>query len=239
MTQTEIDTGRQPVPAEVEGRRLEDEQTRQEAVLEERNRIAREIHDTLAQAFTGMLIQIGVAQRIAKDQPEEAWTLVEHVAELAREGLSAVRRSVWALQPEAEEYRDLAGALPRTVAQITRHCNLEAEVHIHGTPRLLPADIGMNLLRIGQEAVNNAIQHSHAQKLFLELTFEPDQVRLFVQDDGQGFDVRRNPAGGGFGLMGMRQRAERIGGELIIASQPGYGTELIVTAPTSASRESE
>src|SRR5579871_4338460 len=94
------------------------EQAQDAAVLEERNRMAREIHDTLAQAFTGIVIQLGVAQRIAKHQPEEAWSLIEPIAELARQGLAEARRSVWALQPESREYSDLARTLPRTIDQM-------------------------------------------------------------------------------------------------------------------------
>lgn len=223
----ELARSNEALQTEIRARR-QAEQGRQAAVLEERNRLAREIHDTLAQAFTGMLIQLGVARRIASRQPDEAWNLIEHVEELARQGLTAARRSVWALQPEAEEYSDLAHALPRAVAQMTADTPLHGQAFVHGAPRSLPADIGMNLLRIGQEAVSNAIQHAGAQNIFVELTFDVQQVRLCVQDDGQGFDLQRQAEGGGFGLIGMRQRAERIGGQLTIASQPGRGTEVVV-----------
>jgi signal transduction histidine kinase len=215
------------------------EQSRQAAVLEERNRIAREIHDTLAQAFTGMLIQLGVAQRIAGQQPEEAWSLIGHVSELARQGLAEVRRSVWALQPEALQYSDLASVLPRTIAQMTAATPIQAQVHIHGSPRSLAADVGMNLLRIGQEAVNNTLRHADARNIFIELTFDVEQVRLCIQDDGQGFELQHQEDGGGFGLIGMRQRAERIGGQLTIASQSGQGTEVAVVAPTATAQRHE
>ncbi len=210
------------------------EQSRQAAVLEERNRIAREIHDTLAQAFTGILIQLGVAQRIVKQQPAEAWELVEHVGQLARQGLAEARRSVWALQPLAMEYSNLANTLPPAIEQMTSGTPVCTHISVHGTPRQLPADVGMNLMRIGQEAVNNTLQHARAHQLFVDLTFDADQIRLCLQDDGQGFDLRHREDGGGFGLIGMRQRAERIGGQLTIASQPGRGTEVAVTAPTVA-----
>ncbi len=209
------------------------------AVLAERNRIAREIHDTLAQTFTGILIQLGVAQRIAKQQPQEAWRLIESVSELARQGLAEARRSVWALQPESLEYSDLATALPRTVEQMTADTPIQGEVQIQGTPRALPADIGMNLLRIGQEALTNAIRHAQAQNVFLELRFDAEQVRLCIQDDGQGFNPQHQQEGGGFGLIGMRQRAERIGGQLTITSQPGRGTEVAVAARIAAAPRHE
>ncbi len=207
------------------------EQGRQSAVLEERNRMAREIHDTLAQAFTGILLQVGVAKRIAKQQPEEAWSLIDRVGELAHEGLAEARRSVWALCPEALEYSDLANALARSVEQMTSSSDLRAQVCIQGAPRALPPEVGLNLLRIGQEALTNALRHAQAQEITIELTFEAQHVWLLVQDDGQGFEPHRQTDSGSFGLIGMRQRADRISGQLTIASQPGRGTEVVVKVP--------
>jgi len=210
------------------------EQSRQAAVLAERNRIAREIHDTLAQVFTGILLQLRVARRIVQQQPEEAWSLIEHVGELAQQGLAEARRSVWALQPEALEYSDLVRTLSRTVERMASETAAQMELHIHGTPRALPPDVGMNLLRIGQEALSNALQHGQARIVWIELTFEAERVYLRVQDDGQGFDLTHQADGGGFGLIVMGQRAWRLGGQLTIASQPGRGTEVAVSVPVAA-----
>lgn len=207
------------------------EQSRQSAVLGERNRITREIHDTLAQAFTGILLQVGVAQRIAKEQPEEAWTLVKRVGELAREGLAEARRSVWALLPEALESRDLANALMRSVEQMTAGADPQTTARIVGTPRSLPPEVGMNLLRIGQEALTNALRHANAQKILVELAFEAHQIRLRVQDDGRGFNLHQQADRDGFGLISMRQRAEHIGGWLTFTSSLGQGAEVIVQVP--------
>ena len=215
------------------------EQSRLTAQIEERNRIVREVHDTLAQSFTGILIQLGVAQRIFQKNPLDARDLIEHVADLARQGLAELRRSVWEVQPDALEYSDLANTLPRKVAIITLDSGLHTEVQIHGTPRLLPADIGHNLLRIGQEALNNVIKSANAQNVYLELTFGEENVRLFVQDDGDGFDPLTLNDGCGFGLIGMQQRVDRIGGKLSIVSRPKLGTEVAVTVPlpTASKRE--
>jgi signal transduction histidine kinase len=139
------------------------------------------------------------------------------------------RRSVWALQPTASEYSDLAQSLSLAVTQMTADSPVQAEVHICGTPRLLPPDVGMNLLRIGQEAINNVLHHAQAQHIFVELAFETAGVRLCVQDDGQGFDPQNQGEGGGFGLTGMRQRVERLRGSLMVSSKPGQGTEVAVT----------
>lgn len=201
------------------------------AVLEERNRIAREIHDTLAQAFSGILIQLRVAQRIAEHQPEEAWSLIEHVTEMANQGLDEARRSVWDLQPESLDYRDLAGALARYIERLESATSVHLGLLIQGTPRELPPSIGMDLVRIGQEAITNALRHAEGQTISVDLTYEPERLVLRVQDDGQGFDPRHQAASGGFGLIGMSQRAERLGGKLTIVSQPGQGTEVAVEAP--------
>jgi signal transduction histidine kinase len=208
------------------------EQSRQEAMWEERNRLACEIHDALAQHFAGILLQIGLAQRIVKQQPDEAWHLVVQAGALARTAVEEARRSVWALQPIASEYSDLARSLTQAVAQMTAGTPVQGEVRIYGTPRLLPPDMGMNLLRIGQEAINNALRHAQAQHIFVELAFETARVRLCIQDDGQGFEPQNQGESGGFGLTGMRQRVERLQGSLTISSKLGQGTEVAVTVAT-------
>ncbi len=215
------------------------EQARQEAVQEERNRLAREIHDTLAQTFTGILIQLGVAQRIAKQQPDDAWHLVDRVAGLARQGLTEARRTVWALQPNIEKYTDFAQMLPELLQQMTEETNITTQIQIHGTPQLLGSEITQNLLRIVQEAVNNTLHHAHARQIRIDLTFESEQVNLTITDDGRGFDLNRGEESGGFGLQGMHQRAERIGGRWTIATQPGQGTCVTVFVPLSPRQREE
>lgn len=205
------------------------EQDRQSAVLDERYRLACEVHDTLAQHFAGILLQLGVAQRIVKKQPEEAWLLVTQASALARRAVEEARNSIWALQPDALEYTDLAISLPHLVTQQTQGTGVQGQIRLYGKARPVPSDIGMNLLRIGQEALNNALRHAQPQHLFVELAFEETLVRLCLQDDGCGFDLENQAAGGGFGMIGMRQRAERIGALLTVRSQLGHGTEITVT----------
>jgi signal transduction histidine kinase/DNA-binding response OmpR family regulator len=207
------------------------EHQRQEAVLDERNRIAREIHDTLAQSFAGILLQSRVARRIADKQPEEAWSLIEYVSELAQQGLMEARRSVWDLQPEAMEYRDLARALSMNIERQAPGAPAQIELRIHGSQRDLPPSIGMDLFRIGQEALTNALRHAQSRTVTIDLTFEAEQIVMRVHDDGQGFDLSHQSDSGGFGLVSMSQRSERIGGRLTIASRPGQGTEVAVWAP--------
>lgn len=207
------------------------EQSRHTAILEERNRIAQEIHDTLAQAFTGISIHLGIAHRYAKSQSESVCSLIEQATELAHLGLTEARRSVWAMQPDADEYRNLVPSLSRVLQQMTDKTAIGAEMRIVGTPYPLPPDVGLNLLRIGQEALTNALKSAFAQSLIVELQFTPESVCLRVQDDGCGFDLTRHTDSGGFGLLGMQQRCERLGGQLTLTSQPGQGTEILALVP--------
>ncbi|XGV97680.1 MAG: GAF domain-containing protein [Leptolyngbya sp. BL-A-14] len=211
------------------------EQAKQTALLEERTRLAGEIHDTLAQAFTGISIQLGVAQRIEDHNPGEVKQILSQANALAQKGLAEARRSVWALYPDAAEYKDLVIALPRCIRQLATHADVTIEVEIHGTPYLVSAMVGMNLLRVGQEAVLNALNHANAKTIWVDLDFESDQVCLKIRDDGRGFVLPTDDCGvsGGFGLLSMNQRTERIGGRLTIISELERGTEIVVQVPFS------
>ncbi len=193
--------------------------------------MAREIHDTLAQSFTSIRMHLEAATRLLSRKPEQAQACITFAQELAQAGLAEARRSVWALQPEAEDYRHLSATFERLAVQQTAETAIQIEVAIIGTPYAISPDVGMNLLRIGQEALNNAIHHASAQTILLTLTYAPNQIQLQIQDDGQGFDPQQKLISGGFGMIGMQQRSDRIGGTLTISSQPGHGTEVGVTVP--------
>ncbi|MGP1386440.1 MAG: PAS domain S-box protein [Thainema sp.] len=200
------------------------------SILEERNRMAREIHDTLAQAFTGILAQVGAANQVLTDDVEATQAHLDLIKELARTGLAEARRSVVALRPQLLEEGSLQSALHRLVAQ-TRAAAMDTTLHyeIEGAVYALPTEVENNLLRMGQEALTNAIRHANADEIRVELVYDRDQVCLRVRDNGQGFGVGSMPSSEGFGLLGMSERAERIGAQLTIRSQPGQGTEIIVT----------
>ncbi|MCC5669020.1 PAS domain S-box protein [Nostoc sp. CHAB 5784] len=200
------------------------------SILEERNRMAREIHDTLAQAFTGILAQVGAANQVLTDDVEAAQAHLDLIKELARTGLTEARRSVVALRPQLLEEGSLQSALHRLVAQI-RAAATDTTLYyeIEGAVYSLPTEVENNLLRIGQEALTNAIRHANADEIRVELVYDRDRFCLRVKDNGQGFGVGSIPASEGFGLLGMSERAERIGAQLTIRSQPGQGTEMIVT----------
>ncbi|MBD3884216.1 PAS domain S-box protein, partial [Phormidium tenue FACHB-886] len=200
------------------------------SILEERNRMAREIHDTLAQSFTGILAQVGAAKQVLTDDVEAAQAHLDLIKELARTGLAEARRSVVALRPQLLEEGNLQSALHRLVAQ-TRAAAMDTTLHyeIEGAVYSLPTEVENNLLRMGQEALTNAIKHANADEIRVELVYDRDQVCLRVRDNGQGFGVGSIPFPEGFGLLGMSERAERIGAQLTIGSQPGQGTEITVT----------
>ncbi|KAB8318232.1 AAA family ATPase [Tolypothrix campylonemoides VB511288] len=198
------------------------------SILEERNRMAREIHDTLAQAFTGILLHIGAATQVLTDDVAATQTHLEMVDELARTGLGEARRSVTALRPQLLEDGSLHSALYRLVVQMRATTDTALIYEIKGAAYPLPNEVENNLLRIGQEALTNAIKYADAGEIRVELVYDNAQCILRVKDDGRGFGVGSIPRVGGFGLLGMSERAENIGAQLMIRSQPGQGTEIVV-----------
>lgn len=201
------------------------------SILEERNRMAREIHDTLAQSFTGILLQVGAATQVLTDNleaPQEHLEMLEVIDELARTGLAEARRSVAALRPQLLEEGNLQSALHHLVTQMRTTIDMTLIYESKGTVYPLPAEVENHLLRMGQEAVTNAIRYAEAGEIRVELVYEPAQCFLRIQDDGRGFSVGSVPLVGGFGLLGMSERAEQMGAQLTIQSQPGQGTEILV-----------
>ncbi|MEH2406744.1 AAA family ATPase [Nostoc sp.] len=199
------------------------------SILEERNRMAREIHDTLAQSFTGILLQVGAATQVLTDDPEATQIHLEMIEELARAGLAGARRSVSALRPRLLEEGNLESALHRIVAQMRSTTDTALICETQGIAYSLPTEVENNLLRIGQEALTNAIKYACASKIRVELVYKETQCILQIKDDGRGFGVGSIPLSGGFGLLGMSERSEHIGAQLTIQTQPGQGTEIIVT----------
>ncbi|MBD2072362.1 PAS domain S-box protein, partial [Phormidium sp. FACHB-592] len=200
------------------------------SILEERNRMAREIHDTLAQIFTGIIIHARSASNKVTVAPEKAQTLLTQVLDLARSGLTEARRSVEALRrPYLLENGNLQDALRRLAAQLDSSLTTQVVYEVIGTTYPLSSDLENNLFRIGQEALTNAIKHAKAHEIRIELVYKPTQCSLRIKDDGQGFEVENQAMRNGFGLIGMTERAERIRAELKIQSNLGQGTEIMVS----------
>lgn len=207
------------------------EQARESGVLAERQRMAREIHDTLAQGLAGILTQLGAAHQ-ASAGPEVA-RRIQIAERLARDSLAEARRSVRAIQPLA-----LADAgLPEAVAQVASRWSADsgvaAEVTTTGTPRILHPDVEVTLLRVTQEALSNVAKHAAASRVWVTLSYMEDEVSLDVRDDGAGFQPgpARVTSDGGFGLTGMRQRVSDLAGDLEIESEPGAGTAVSARVP--------
>ncbi|HEU5102761.1 MAG TPA: sensor histidine kinase [Roseiflexaceae bacterium] len=209
------------------------------AAFEERQRLAREIHDTVGQAFTAILVQLRSADETLVDAPDLARTAIGQVRELARDGLADTRRTVDTLRPQPLDRFDLASALRRAAVQATLGTPMDVQCNVLGDVYALPIDTALQLLRIAQEALCNALKYADAQRLTIELVFEPEQAQLCVRDDGRGFDLTQATAAGGFGLLSMRARAAAIGAELIISSAPGQGTSLVVALPRNTGERDE
>jgi signal transduction histidine kinase/ligand-binding sensor domain-containing protein len=202
-------------------------------VLAERARLAREIHDTLAQGFVGISSQLDAVAMNMPDEPTPARTYLEMARHMARHSLTEARRSVMDLRASVLVGQDLAAALESGSRMWTAGSGIEVELDVNGAGRDLPQEMEQHLLRIAQEAVANAVKHAKAGKIRIKLHMEAGKLFLRIQDDGRGFEQKDafSPLDGHFGLIGMRERAERLGGQLRLISHPGEGTEVAVTVP--------
>ncbi|MEO8397116.1 MAG: GAF domain-containing sensor histidine kinase [Chloroflexota bacterium] len=200
---------------------------------EERNRLAREIHDTLAQGLTAITLQLETADALLDANPKNARTAVQKALTLTRANLEEARRSVLDLRAAPLERRTFCDALKALVDQYGAEWKLEAEFELIGGERPLPVRIEAGLYRMAQEALTNVVRHAKAEQVCVHFTTTPDQVELVIEDDGQGFDTEAL-AKGRFGLVGLNERARLLGGTLEVCSVPGEGTELKITVPLEA-----
>jgi len=207
------------------------ETARQSAVLEERNRIARDIHDTLAQGFTGVVVNLEASSRaLKKDDHDLAAIHIEHARELAQHGLAEARNSVQALRPHhavdasiQKELQALASLLQETGA-------VQSQFVCSGEVQSIAPEIWTEMIRIAQESTTNVLKHAQAQNVHIALAFEHHSLTLTVSDDGLGFELKPDTHDG-FGLIGMQERAKRIGARLQIHGRPGQGTRIVLSVP--------
>ena len=204
------------------------EKLRHGAVLEERNRIARELHDTLEQELAGITMQLDLAADCFRHAPQVAQQALESARDMSRHSMIEARRSVWDLRCQLLEHGDLVSALSQIVTPLVSQDHAKVDIKVQGNPVRLPGQIEMNLLRIGQEAVANALKHGHAQNVHIELRYAPTAVRLSVQDDGVGFAANEASRAGHFGLLDMLERAQSMSSELKIEGGSGRGTRVEV-----------
>jgi signal transduction histidine kinase len=219
------------------GRRLREQMVlirqklRSGAVLEERNRIARELHDTLEQELAGITMQLDLAVDCFQQAPGVAQHAVETARDMSRHSMIEARRSVWDLRCQLLQDGNLVSALKQIVEPLVPGDQAKVDFKIQGSPVRLPGPVEMNLLRIGQEAVANAVKHGGARQVRIELRFASASVGLTVSDDGQGFAPGQSSPAGHFGLLDMRERAQSMGSHLRVESEPGRGARITVEVP--------
>lgn len=207
-------------------------QGREAAIAGERNRIARDIHDTLAQGFTGIIVQLEAAEDASRRGfGREAEQHVVTARNLARESLREARRSVQALRPQPLQERGLADALRALFGKLTEGVALHTDFKVLGAPRPLPPEWEENLFRIAQEVLTNVLRHSQASRMAATIAFSSNDVRLEFVDDGRGFDPAVTSEG--YGLLGIRERVDVMGGRLEIRSSNGSGAEVLIRLPAA------
>ncbi|HEX8312885.1 MAG TPA: sensor histidine kinase [Chthoniobacteraceae bacterium] len=205
------------------------------AILAERSRLARDIHDTLAQGFTAISVHLEMVRRKLGTSPEMVLYHVDTARQLVQSSLSEARRSIWEMRSQVLENTPLSQALRELGENLAKANNLRFSMHVSGRQSRLSPRMENDLLRIGQEGMTNAARHAGAESLVVTLIFAPGQVALSIRDDGRGFDIGDSAvasmASGGFGMAGMRERAARMHAHLDIISSPGEGTEIHLLVP--------
>lgn len=193
------------------------------AISRERNRLARELHDTLAHSLTALAVSLETVKAYFDLDPQKARALLETSLESARAGAEETRRTLRALRASDLEDLGLRLAIRKLAESAAARCSLDLELALQDPLPPLPPDVEQTLYRVAQEAIENVVRHARAKRLAVRL-FQEGRMKLIVEDDGVGFDPRAQTNTGHFGLMGMRERAELVGGKLKIESHPGRGT---------------
>lgn len=205
---------------------------RREGVLQERERLAREIHDTLAQAFIGVIMHLEASAPLMATQQEKAHHHLTQAEEIARHGLTQARRVVQDLRPEVLESAPLPEAIERVVQKWQQQSGINTHTAVTGEYRALHPEAEVTLIRATQETLANIQKHAQAHEVRVTLSYMGDVIILDVQDDGIGIDqAAPSPNGGGYGLIAMRQRVEQVGGRLTLESDPEDGTTVAVEIP--------
>ena len=207
----------------VERSRVEE---RRKTMLEERNRLARDIHDNLAQGFAAILMQVQAARRESAYVPPAIAAKLDTVVDLARTHLTEARRSVGTLRPNVSDGEEVAAALKRLAGVVQRTTDVPIEVKVDELPRL-GGLVEREIIGIAQEALSNAVRHSRAQRITVSAaSVRSIGLRLSIADDGRG--IAHGQPSGGFGMTSMQERAERIGASLTIVTAPRSGTEVVL-----------
>jgi signal transduction histidine kinase len=218
-----------------------DRLTRYAATLEqlttsrERNRMARELHDVLAHTMSGVAVELEGVRALMHSDPEKAETLLNHSLQAVREGLTETRRSLQALRASPLEDLGLGLAITNLAESTTGKDEFQIHVDIEENLRDFPVEVQQCFYRVAQEALSNIALHANAKSVELTLKYNEPHLILWVKDDGVGFDMKRIDIEQKYGLLGMRERVEMIGGTLIIESEPGHGTTIKIIYGEQAS----
>ncbi len=214
---------------------------RQAGILQERQRLAQEIHDTLAQGFTSIIMQLEAADLALSQEQREVRTRLFQASETARQSLGEARRLVQALRPEPLDSASLPEAMRRVSERWTQETGTALAFSVTGGSYALHPEVEVTLLRLLQEGLSNISKHARAHQATVTLTYMEDQVALDIHDDGVGFNPESisQPSGGsrgGFGMQMMRERVAQIGGQMAVESCPGQGTALAFQIPVEESQ---
>jgi len=208
------------------------QQVEQMAVMEERQRLSRELHDSVTQALYSVNLYAEAARRALKaGKTDVSLDNLKKLREMTREALLEMRLLVFELHPSILEKEGLVAALQSRLAAVESRSGLKTGIHVEGETRL-SLSIEEELYRIAQEGLNNAVKHARARSVGIDLKYSPDHVCLELSDDGAGFDPHTAGEGGGLGLRGIQERVRKMNGSLSIDSSPETGTRLIITVPT-------
>jgi signal transduction histidine kinase len=213
--------------------RLHQIKLRFRAVLDERGRLAREMHDTVIQGCTSISALLEAIASLQTGEPRPGEDLLQYARAQVRTTIDEARHAVWDLRHEQDSDLDLPASLEAIAVQTRKEFAVAVDCHVEGSPLPVPGAITRELLMVVREAVYNAALHGHPHHIGIRLRYEPQLLRLSVADDGTGFDVSAAPAEGHFGITGMRERMDRAGGKMSIVSAPGSGTSIELFLPES------
>ena len=190
--------------------------------------MARELHDTLAQGLAGLILQLEAADsHLERGNPAKAQAVVQQATQRAKATLREARRAIQALRSSALEHESLVEALGREVESLAETTGVRTTFRVAGEPPEVAPEAAQSILRIVQAALSNIARHAQADQATVLLTEHGGRLRVTIQDEGMGFDVGEALGGlGCFGLAGMHERAERLGGTLCVESEPGQGTSV-------------
>jgi signal transduction histidine kinase len=210
----------------IDDRKLVEAQIQELATLDERNRIARELHDSVTQSLYSINLQSDATiMALSSGRMEDAEKRLQMLKDIAKESMTEMRLLIYELHPSILEEAGLVAALRQRLETVESRSGIEVDLQVEGEQRM-PMAIEKELYQISLEGLNNVLKYAKAKEVLVLVSFEHDRCRLTIQDDGVGFDLERTGRYGGYGLANIKDRLEQIGGELTIISEPGKGTTL-------------